>query len=433
LKEYFLEIMRQDLTPQDCTKLQQFWDGLNAASVKGPKGWEGGPFCRAIGQQQGFSRFNTIFKLLAGTTFKTFADFVGTDESINTWKGDLLGLDYGIDQIKDKHIQGSDIPSRWLEVLNHMAAGIEVIHHPDVVQAFQNTHTRLTLAFRSMNDHECPAPEDYAARWRRWMDTRLHASANIISGHYRTTVRKNVKPDSLEGEDKRRFELLNSIYSEKHYTLDAPKLPKLVDDKASLSVKILKRRDSLGVCWRSSTATLLPSTSSTADKPSLPPSLTASTSSRSQTGKTSSFVDTITFPQPTPIFSLRPGALSPNCRDGLWGSEKGARASARKGDVPVQTGARGLFVIVSLPCLLQLPHGLRRRRSAREEERGSFPRELSARRLVLRVSASSNGLRGHASAIGGCPQTLDGNICRGWQYGLVSLFLSLSGLGDSNS
>jgi hypothetical protein len=109
--------------------------------VKGPKGWEGGPFYLAIRQQQGFSRFNTIFKFLAGTTFKTFADFVGIDENINTWKGDLLRLDYGIDQIKDKHIQGSNIPSKWLEVLNHMAAAIEVIHHPDVVQDIpEHTH-----------------------------------------------------------------------------------------------------------------------------------------------------------------------------------------------------------------------------------------------------------------------------------------------------
>jgi hypothetical protein len=163
------------------------------------------------------------------------------------------------------------------------------------------------------------------------MDTRLHASANIISGLYRTIVRKHVKPDSLEGEDKRRYELLNSIYSEKHYTLDAPKLLKLVDDEASQSVKIMKRRDSLAVCWRSSTATLLSSTSSTAEKPSLPPSLTASTSSRSQTGKTSSFVDTITFPPHTPTFCPRPGAFSPHCRDGLWGSEKECKSKCEKG------------------------------------------------------------------------------------------------------
>jgi hypothetical protein len=80
------------------------------------------------------------------------------------------------------------------------------------------------------------------------MDTRLHALANIISGLYRTIVREHVKHDSLEGEDKRRYELLSSIYSEKHYTLGTPKLLKFVDDEASQSAKIPKRRDSLAAC-----------------------------------------------------------------------------------------------------------------------------------------------------------------------------------------
>jgi hypothetical protein len=261
LKEFFLEILRQELSPQTCADLQTFWDGINLASWE-PE-WKGkGSFYQQIGARDGISRFTTIFKLLAGHTVAGYADFAGTDEVLNSWKSDMFQLDFSIDRIDKNHIRGTNTPSRWMDVLNHMAAALEMMGNPDVLQAFQKTHRRLTLAFRQLNGPQCPAPEDYAARWSEWMNRRLRRSAEIISRVYNTIVDDHVKPDSLQGEDHNRWLQLNTIHPASRFTLDVPKLLQLVSNQAGQSVKIWKRQTPGGMCWRSLGSSKRPSAAS---------------------------------------------------------------------------------------------------------------------------------------------------------------------------
>lgn len=269
LSEFFVEIMTAHADGPECNSLKEFWNGLNTASTKKFYDEKGGePYWRAISLPVGGrSRLDSMFKLLASKgpeNSPDFPDFAGTDHLLNTMKGDLLRKDWLTpDNIQAKWMeQDNDLPTSrglddWVGVLNYIAGAMDLIHDADVAQLFRNTNIRLYLAFDTIDKNEdlC-APELYAEKFKNFMTDRLTNQKLEIEKLYAEIVRDHLKPDSLQGRDRAKWQAFDEYYPSTHFTLhweallDWNPTPEMV--KAQ-SVQIMRRDATADACPTRST------------------------------------------------------------------------------------------------------------------------------------------------------------------------------------
>jgi hypothetical protein len=310
LRQFFINLMNN--TP-DCSNFKTFWHGLNPASKKPPPGKlePGKGIYRWLSKDEGFSRLDTIFKLLAGT-YTPFADFLGTDMELNKMKGDLFLEDWlTVPHIKDNWTPDSDAPSDWIVVLNRVGNALEVVHLPEVKATFQSTLIRLYIAFKTIDKITDPCrTELYAQRFKDYMETRFAAQSRRIEALYAEIVSQRVRPGSLQGADLVKWQLLTAAYAPGHYTLKVRDLLRWQEESDEQFVAILKRHlEDLGCVLPSTLSSVVIESTSTDDWP--PPST----------------------PQPLP-----PGQ-DPNCHAGLYSTPESCSSSCTGGRCEANVGS----------------------------------------------------------------------------------------------
>ncbi|ERF71486.1 hypothetical protein EPUS_00475 [Endocarpon pusillum Z07020] len=373
-------------------EIKSFWNQHNDGSKGVAKGkGERGSFYYVLGGRDGWTRLQTITALLPGT-WAPFADFIGTDDTLNTWKGEIFQTaeQLTVEKMKVKHLQDSDLPSDWIDLLTYVAGALQLVHHPDVVEAFQNTKNRLYLAFKEIDKiNDACRVETYADKFKRYMDGRLEQQKPRIEGFYREIISERIKPNELGADDpiKVKWEIFNAVYPESYFTLHYESMLPWEEKNAAQTVQINKREDSDAGCRLSSTATRQDSSSisistgisaSSRSSPDTAPvssiSMTA-TSSQSQMRAPSS-IRMLRCMRPrkmqiTPRQRINPGpdrlrlllyapalplpGISPDCNDGFYDTQQECTDNCDDGECKPTPGMGSDEVKIVQNCYCEPP------------------------------------------------------------------------------